>query len=763
MLLVACLAFSVKAEAEEGGEHGRTPVRVELALHVADTGTETSEPVPATIEARWYGREAKAGLFDTVTSQMVTGRSAEIALPAGPWVLRAHADDYWGNEVHLIVTEDATEVVLGLWPEGTIAGRLSLPPGSSAPGTVWVFTHPSPEQSPEGAPPPAKLRCPVEDRSWSCQIPAGRLDLRFQADGYVPVFHWNAAVPAGETLELGTMPLVPGASVYGWVETVDRRDLGGRGSIRLTPDAACLAERPDEGRRIANRSLTTSIDERGFFDFGTVPPGSYVIEARAEPYAPASGPVQVVAGQPTQIANPPLVLDYPETLEVLLDPPVDPDGQPWRVALFRVIESGAGPAQIGGAVAAGPAEVGGWWEHRGLERGHYRLEVLSGKRPWYRRAVEVDDDPPPVLVDLHGVPAEGKVTLGGEPLPATLTFEGPEGVTTSEARSDADGEFSILFPHPGLWTAVVSTEDPKLHRTVPRIEVAPDAPDEPAFVRIELFDATLSGRVTTENGDPARDALVQARSLTTGVVETARTGKEGRFELRGLDEGHYDLRARGRGGLESGTLTVRVGGEPPDEERTLVLRQRIKIAGSVLSDAGTIPGATVTVEPIDRASLGTPILVTNARGRFEAPLPAGTGHIQITVGAPGFALRMLRMPLPEDAQVPIRVDQAAGTLVLDLGEAVSWLDPETPAFTVVHGQASKPLPSLLRWAAQNGAAPETPAREVEIPWMEPGHYALCWSSPGARRDQVSNIEPGCVEGYLSISGRLELARPAVRD
>lgn len=737
-----------------------TEVIIALAVHSADAVAVADKPVEARVEAVWYGRGAAAERASDRMSQPVSSRAGtRLLLPPGPWGLRANAPGYWGEERQILVDRDPVDVTLGLWPAGTVYGRLAPPRGASPPEALWIFLHPAPGHASSDSPPPSKLRCPVDDRSWTCAVPAGHLDLRFQAAGYVPVFQWDATVRADRTLDLGTMPLVPGSSVYGWVETIDGRDVAGQARVRLVPSAGCTAATERERGRIEGRSFEAVVGERGFFDFGAVPPGAYVIEARAAPYATTRGPVQVVDGQPTQISNPPLVLDRPETLEVYLDPPTDPSGEAWKMALSRVVSSGPGTVPLGAPVAEGPAEIAGWWEAAGLERGRYRLTVRSGEALWFRDDLAVDDEPPPVMLDLHGVAAEGTVTLADEPLEADLTFQDATGAISVSSTSDDAGSFSVLFPHPGTWSAVVKSEASAVHATVRGLTIEPARLDRPSTVRIALHDTVLRGRVTLEDGSPAPDAIVQARSARLGSVETVTSERDGRFEIRGLADGTVSLRARSRGGFESQTVEWTVDGGTEGDDVELVLRRQLRVTGTVASAAGTVPGATVTVQPTDRLSLGVPILTTDARGRFAAPLPAGTGWVQVTAGAPGFALRMLHLPLPADGRLPIQVDQAAGTLSLDLGTPFNWLDPRSPVFTIRHGAAAAPLPALLRWAGRHGVVPESPFRHVEIPELEPGDYSLCWSAHPDRPAGAVELEAGCAAGTLTASGTLTLRRP----
>jgi hypothetical protein len=67
---------------------------------------------------------------------------------------------------------------------------------------------------------------------------------------------------------------------------------------------------------------------------------------------------------------------------------------------------------------------------------------------------------------------------------------------------------------------------------------------------------------------------------------------------------------------------------------------------------------------------------TGPDGRFEVDLPPGTTELGLTVGAPGHALKLTRLPV-SDSQT-IRLAESGGTVVLDLQRRAPTRDGYAP-------------------------------------------------------------------------------------
>ena len=123
---------------------------------------------------------------------------------------------------------------------------------------------------------------------------------------------------------------------------------------------------------------------------------------------------------------------------------------------------------------------------------------------------------------------------------------------------------------------------------------------------------------------------------------------------------------------------------------------------------------------------------TNRDGRFEATLPPGTTEVGLTVGAPDYAIRLVKMPVsstpvanqgdPSQNQNTITLDTNGGSLVLNFEPPEGTLDRSTTLY-LAHNGALVDARTLAGWGTdQAGANSDGPA---EVDAIEPGDYALC--------------------------------------
>lgn len=178
-------SFSLRVEAPEGWEGGE--------LYLALTR------FPGTAEERTDRRMVPIG-EGTFRTQ-----------PGQSLVLHLEAEGYWGPR-RLVTPESHSEpVVLTLLPAGRVEGALEVPAGEALPAEVDVVFEGAgggkPAES-EGLLARTKETCPVTDQgSFSCLLPALRLDLRVSAKGFAPVYVWGAAVRPDRVLPLGKVRL----------------------------------------------------------------------------------------------------------------------------------------------------------------------------------------------------------------------------------------------------------------------------------------------------------------------------------------------------------------------------------------------------------------------------------------------------------------------------------------------------------------------------------------------------------------------------
>ncbi len=738
------------AKAEEGSADGGKEVTVSLRLR-GQAAQAAGADLPIHAVATWYG----PGKIDPVKVSLSRKEPGRMELRPGRWVLRAEADGYWGSEAQLEL-KDAVAVSLDLWPAGLLEGGFLLEGNLLPPSELMVFLRPAPGESPTEAPPPSKVVCTVKEENWKCPVPVGVLDFRVQVPGFIPRYLWGVKVAAGQTVRPGRMDLRRGSAVQGWVVTVDGAPLGDNLWLTLRPRGGTVHDAA-ERERIANQTFKALVSARGFFEMEGVPPGAYLLEARHERYAPAVVSVRVIEGQVTEIANPPLLLDHPKMLEVFVNPPLGPSGLSWAVQLQRFDPD----TSIITPFAKEMISADGAWR-KPVPPGLYFLRIgPNSEEVWWVDQVQIEDHPAPIDVKMKTVRVKGTIHLGGQPLAATLHFGGKYGAVRVEATADEKGRFETLLPKAGEWIVHVASDDPAVEREIPKVPVEPKPGTDEAVVALDLPDTLLRGKViVAATGAPVANAIVTAMSdgETREFPVQVRADKEGGFELRGLLPGSALVHADG--GVDLFTDDVLVDVRPKRESLPIVLRAepRLKVTGTVVSAAGPIAGARVSARPVGIRMLSTSGRSSDSQGRVTLYLPPATREMFVTVSAPGFSLRTLRLPVPESRELVLGLEQAAGTLVVEMDRPLDYADPNAPSVILLHGGAFEGLGPLLRWAASAGVQRQGEDSKWVVPAMEPGAYQACWIFPAERPGLDFGITPPsrCASGYLASNGELSL-------
>jgi len=750
-LLVTGL-FGTVAEAEEGTVSvSRVAIRVRLHDFIDPEGSQPKVRATAT----WYGK-------GKVEPRSVEISSADTALdlPPGRWSLQAEAPGYWGNPEFLELSTEPKEVALDLWPAGIVEGGFLQAEGEQTSAQLEVFFRPAPGGSHGDSPPPAKNTCLVEKGTWRCTVPAGVLDLRFQAQGFIPRYQWGVTVPRQEAVRLGKFDLVRGSAVLGWVVTVDRSPIAKGARIELRPRmSGPVSGGRDRGGRLESLTFEAPVNERGFFQIDGVPAGSYVLEASQAPFAPSRVTVQVLPGEVTEVANPPVVLDFPKALEIVLNPPLDPDGKPWSVELAQLDRNTMEISKVAATIAG----EDGSWKKTGLSQGSYMVRIGSyAGDTWHRQQIEVDESPVPLFIDLEVVQVVGTVKLGESPLAALLTFGGPFGATRIKAKSDEDGRFELALPRAGDWTVHVSSEAPPVLREVPKVPINPRPGKTVAEVELNLPDTWLRGRVVDESDKRVAGAIVNVKT-TGSTVEPqvqARSDDEGKFEIFGLPAGPLLVGAEAAGDRSSDRITVQLSEGEESASVVLKVRPQVRITGTLVSATGPVTGGKVKAAPVGVPYFTVRTTTSDAQGRFEVFLPPAAREMFLAVAAPGFALRMLRLPVTEKREITLGVEQMAGTLILESDVPLATAEPEDPYVVIFHKGSLEALPLLSAWAMMSGETPESPTRS-KIPNVEPGDYRACWMLPAEKAGFDLGVVPQgrCADGFVSVNGTVTLKLP----
>jgi hypothetical protein len=732
-------------------EPARTPVRIAFDL----VGKAPAEAFEVRGEARSFSEPDAPSIAFDGTSVSAAGFS----LPPGRWVISVAAPGRWCEPLQLEVAGAAVVTTMRLFPAGQVAGRFPEPePELPAPTQLQVFFRSSPSVAVSARVPQGREDCVIEGRDWRCPLPAGSLDLRFQASGAIPAYLWEVAVQPGGETSLRTIPLRAGSTVQGWVRTADGSEPTGRAEVRLSPRARGALGAAEQERLRSVQSLRTGINPRGFFQFETVPPGEYLLEVRQPPFAATSTTVQVVPNRVTEIVDPPLLLEFPKRLEVVVQPPMAPGGSPWELALRR-LESAAGTSET--IVEGLTAGVDGLWRHEGLEPGDYLFELGTSGSRWHTEEVALGGPETQVFVDLEVVEVQGEVQLGKEPLPALLTFGGRHGTERIRAQADGEGRFETFLPRAGAWRVRVESEIPMMDREIAAVTVERALDGSPTELVVRLPNTAVAGRVLDERGEAVPNALITARSLLTDgrrerVQIRAREG--GRFLLEGLAEGPTELSAIGPDDQASELRVVELGEDRAAKDVVLTLRKQRRVAGFIGSESGPVPGARIKAVPVGVPVPGVSTVTSGVDGRFEISVPPATREVLLTVGPPGFGLRMLRLPLPPSGPLALRAEVAAGSLRLEADEPLQG-EPGQAMVVVFHGNAHEGLAYLHSWAASTHRSAEPTPEVALIPALEPGDYRACWVELDEMLGLVAGSAPRgpCVGGTVVAGGELVLA------
>ena len=502
----------------------RAPI-LEVKAETANAGT-----LP-----RWFKIEAvRVGGTGTVRESFMSGRADsanDLPVQPGVWRVLVRATGLWTP--HQIVTiEDAKErraVLFKMWPAGRLVARVEgVPEGSS----LEVAFESPPEHRPRGLS-RNTVTCPIREGGWSCELPAVELDLEFHVKGFIRQHRSGVMVPAGQPLDLGLLSFRQGTSIEGIVTTAD----GNRaraGGVRLKTGFGD----PVSATVPPGRPLEAALNQRGFYQLVDLPEGRFVLEAEQAGWANTAAPLTVESN--TQMKVPTLVLSRPETLELRLNPPLDPARKPWTVGL---LDTRSGFLAVGHPRAA----RGGVWREQGLGAGRYivNIEASDGDR-WLSHEVDVPH-PGPVHLEIDMVELVGTIRLGRAPLRAQLQFGGAHGSTRIALDSDDEGRFRGRIPRrePGRdWEVHVTAQDPPVRRTLRHVRPEPTEGDH--VFDLVIPDVRLRGKVVDEQGRP-QAGYVNAQSVDEPErLVQVRTGPDGHFDVVGLPPGRAVAMFRGR-------------------------------------------------------------------------------------------------------------------------------------------------------------------------------------------------------------------------
>jgi hypothetical protein len=332
-----------------------------------------------------------------------------------------------------------------------------------------------------------------------------------------------------------------------------------------------------------------------------VPPGLYTLEVSAPGYAMARLDRLQVYEHSESVLRAPIRLEPPITLRLWVDPPHDPEGHAWSLAVSRLSEF----SFHGTTVTAGTPLREGLLLLPGQSPGRFRVRVRDAHGDDFAsRELEIHDQADASrTLTLPLLALQGTLTSGKEGLPGTLTFGGRSGSERIRVTADREGKFQVTLPRPGRWVIDVEEESSAV---LAAVTTTVNASQE--TLNIELPATEVNGWVTGTDGKRLEGARVMV--ITAGTNLNAASEADGTFRVRGLAEGPTQLSAIDRRtGESSRTVDVQVQEGSAAPEIGLAIRGSRRLKGMVTSEGQPLIGARVSGYSTGEAG-GAPRAVT---------------------------------------------------------------------------------------------------------------------------------------------------------
>lgn len=681
-----------------------------------------------------------------------------VTLPAGSsWQVSVSAPGFWVRRLDLKVGAAGEQVEkLEVWPLGSLVGRLTTseePP--VFPAKVVVTTLPARVSSKLRNAPKGEIDCQVDGKGrFRCELPAAIFDLSIFAAPYVPRYAWDVSVPAGGEVDLKTVALERGASLAGWVESLDAPIDPEKCRVSITPRVAAGGKDRGTIEKLNRKTREVRVNAHGFFQAVGLPAGQYSIAAvQGEAFSEPAGPFEVAAQGETYLSEP-FRLVPPLELELAVDPPLDPLGKPWSIQVGRALD----PIQSED-VFDGKASEEGIAKVPGQRPGRYSFRILdsSGQRMLTEHDVLIESQGDAVRhFEIPWVEVEGSIRLGDEPLRASLWFGSRSGPTSIRIDSDQEGRFRGALSRDGHWRIDLAADSPPIALQFRRFL---EAKDGKARLDLEVPDTRIFGRVVSPSGQPEPQAMVSLLE-PDGASQILASDSAGRFEVRGVAPGEVGLTAEARAGdFDGDQVILHLGDGAEIGPIELKLQKKTLFSGRVLTSRGPVGGAAVTVVGTRPARFGNDRTRTAADGQFEARLPAGVEGAVAVAAALGSALTAFE--LKPGPSVDLLVADIHGAVEVGLRAPLVRRVAEEEAFLLLF-QNGLEIPSrvLADWARSHGGSTALGAIK-RFPALAPGSYSACVVPVAAFLDLTRagwspKVAVECRSGQLSPGGTLRL-------
>ncbi len=579
--------------------------------------------------------------------------------------------------------------------------------------------------------------------TWRCRVPAGQRDLKLVAKGFAPQYFWNLVLEPGTPLQLGELRLARGASLAGWVVAEGKADP--LATLRLRPHWNGWHGDPRTGRRFELQAAEIKAGPGGFFQFTGLASGEYQLTVSLPGFASAvRAPITLDDGREQLLSNP-IVLGLPLRLELILAPATDPRGEPWRVRLLRLRRA----KTVGETVGEGVVDAEGRVDFRELSPDDFELVVEDAlQSTWLSRQLELRGPTEPLFIDIPRVEIAGRITLGGDPVVATLSFGSTQGRLDIRIPTDEEGRFTGFLPHEGTWPLEVIFAADTWTQACDPVEVRGRPGKRVVELELELPKTRVEGQVTFRGEPVAAADVVVVRDRENGRREAIlKTDDKGFFQLRGVQEGGLAVRAY-QLHRSSGWVSFAVSADQ-EKQLDLVLAETRVFGGQVLSATGPVAAtnlAFIALLPGGQSDFQQ--LTSGPAGEFELITSAEAVAFDVVAVAAGHPAVWLRLPAPaKDPAGPLllELEPAGGDLRIEIGEAAgARIYPHT--FELRRNGLAVNL-GLLWTQLQPASRAALHGGGFQLLGLAAGLYEVC---------HAARSGPVCASGTLAPHGELVL-------
>jgi hypothetical protein len=661
--------------------------------------TVSVDPSRATTMARGFNVTVKGAEGDPVHAVVAFRSSLQLDVPPGLYRIALAEPAYWADERSVYVSESGGAAQLIVYRASAVAGHVTVKGNGRKIYESLTVRFQSADDSSGG--PRGETTCNIVRRSFSCAVPAVRLDLSLKAAGCITRFRWGVDATAS-TANVGEIDLVPGALLTGYV-SAPRGVSVENALVRAAPRRSAPSVHDSTSTLSV---LSAHVNPRGFFHFDGIAPGEYTIEASSASRKSPRKTVRVIESAEAEVREP-LVLQEPHDLEFVVEPVRDPYNRRWIVELERQTD-------VDMVVETERQESlpeDGHATFQAIPAGDYTVVLRSqGGETWAQRDITV---PLASLVEitLPKTLIRGRLTLDGQPLSASLEFHGNSGVAVA-ARSRHDGKFALFFPQKDIESidqVRVRSDAPRINRVLSAVAIEHDD-DGKRTVNIDLPATYLTGFVVDSSGQAVTRAIVRIESLRERTTQEVPVDADGSFEVHAVAAGRVELRAYAAKAA-SNAISLEVVENERSENVRLVVQPTVRLTGRVLSATGPIPGAVVYAFPHPRGAFLTPVNATDADGRYDISLPAETVDVDLFVAAPAFATQCFRHPVTKSEDMDLMLSQTSGALSID--------DADGDELVIQHRGAEI---GIKLFTFHGAVRRDSVFRIVNL---EPGAYAVC--------------------------------------